>query len=255
MHSLKLEWLKVKNYRTFWILLGLYVIGLFSLNYIFYQFQLDLKKQLPLDLFPYGFPKVWQTIAWVSSWLLYFPGMLMILIITNEYTYKTHRQNIVDGMTRQQFIYGKIQVAVILAVITTLICIANAIIFGTMHGSKVTVEGTEYILYAFIQALSYIFFGMILAVLLRRGGLAMGIFFIYGLVFESLLGALMHNYVVKGSWNFFPLQTTDVLIPVPFGKEMFYKNTPEPYVLIICALVYITAYCFFSVRKFKTADL
>lgn len=255
MHLLKLEWLKVKNYRTFWILLGLYVIGLFSLNYIFYQFQLNVKKELPLELFPYAFPKIWQTIAWISSWLLYFPGMLMILIVSNEFTYKTHRQNIVDGLTRGQFIWAKIMVAVLLAILTTIICAINAVMFGKIHGSEFSFDGSIYMLYAFIQALSYIFFGMILAVLVRRGGLAMGLYFLYGLVFESLLGALMHNYVAKGSWNFFPLQTTDVLIPVPFGKEMFYKNTPEPYVLIICALAYIVMYCLFSVRRFKTADL
>lgn len=99
IHLLKLEWLKVKNYRAFWIFLALYIIGLFSINWIAYQFQGEIKKNnVPLDIFPYDFPAVYQTIAWVSSWLLYFPGMLMILVITNEYNYKTHRQNIIDGL-------------------------------------------------------------------------------------------------------------------------------------------------------------
>lgn len=246
LHLLKLEWMKVKNYRTFWIFIGLYVLGLFSINYIFYQFQLELKKELPLDLFPYAFPKIWQTIAWISSWLLYFPGMLMILVITNEHTYKTHRQNIVDGMTRQQFIYSKIQVAVALAIITTIICVINAIIFGRLHGSSPTWEGSRFIWYCFLQGLSYIFLAMIVAVLVRRGVLAMGIFFLYGLVFEQLLGLLMSEYVIKGSWYYFPLQTTDVLIPVPFANEVVYKGAPEANVLIICSVVYIALYCFLA---------
>lgn len=247
--------MKVKNYRTFWIFLGLYVLGLFSINYTAYQFQEDFKKELPLEFFPYAFPRLWQTIAWISSWLLYFPGMLMILIVTNEYTYKTHRQNIVDGLTRQQFIYGKILVALVLALITTLVCVINALIFGTIHGSTPTWDGSIYIFYCFIQGLSYIFLGMFIGVLVRRGGLAMGIFFLYGLVFEQLLGGLMHKYVVEGAWYYFPLQTTDVLIPVTFGDGVIYKNAPDNTVLLICALGYIALYAFFSVRRFQTADL
>lgn len=255
MHLLKLEWLKVKNYRTFWLFLGLYVLALFSINYSAYQFQLDLKKEFPLELFPYGFPKIWQTIAWTSSWLLYFPGMLMILIITNEFTYKTNRQNIVDGLTRQQFVYGKILVAIVLAVITTIICFLNAVIFGKLHGSEFSWRGSEYIFYCFVQGLCYIFFGMILGVLIRRGGLAMGIFFLYGIVFETLLGGLLNYSGYVEGWYFLPLQTTDTLIPVPFAKETVYKKAPSANTLIICAFAWIFLYCFFSVRKFKTADL
>ena len=62
LHLLKLEWLKVKNYRTFWIFMALYVVGLFGINYIAYQFQLELEKKAPLRIFPYDFPKIWQTI-------------------------------------------------------------------------------------------------------------------------------------------------------------------------------------------------
>ena len=118
LQLLKLEWLKVKNYRAFWIFLGLYIVGLFSINWIAYQFPGKVKKNnVPLNIFPYDFPAVYQTIAWVSSWLLYFPGILMILVITNEYNYKTHRQNIIDGLTRQQFVAAKILFGLAIAVL------------------------------------------------------------------------------------------------------------------------------------------
>ena len=37
LHLLKIEWLKLKNYRTFWILSILFLISLFGINYIPYQ--------------------------------------------------------------------------------------------------------------------------------------------------------------------------------------------------------------------------
>ena len=177
-YLLKLEWLKVKNYRAFWIFLALYVVGLFSINYIAYQFQGEIKKNnVPINIFPYDFPSVYQTITWVSSWLVYFPGMLMILVITNEYNYKTHRQNIIDGLTRQQFVVAKILFGVVISVITTICCLLIALYFGHDFSGSISFDGIKYIGFGFLQTLCYLFFAMILALLMRRSGLALAIFF------------------------------------------------------------------------------
>lgn len=258
LHLLKLEWLKVKNYKAFWIFLALYVIGLFSINYIAFQLQLEIKKNnVPLEVFPYGFPKAYQTIAWVSSWLLYFPGMLMILVISNEYSFKTHRQNIIDGLTRRQFITGKILFGVVLAIITTISCAIIAMGFGTASANKISFSGFENIGYCFIQSLCYIFLAMILAVLLRRSGLAMAIFFLYGLVFEQLIGTFLDSKVFDSHVVFYymPLEASDVLIPITFGKDIFYKDAPSTLTLLLFCCAYIFLYCFFSLRKFQTDDL
>ncbi len=258
LHLLKLEWLKVKNYRAFWIFLALYIIGLFSINWIAYQFQGNIKKNnVPVDIFPYDFPKVYQTIAWVSGWLLYFPGMLIILVITNEYNFKTHRQNIIDGLTRRQFIIAKILFGLVIALLTTLSCFLIALYFGGDFSGSISFDGIEYIGYSFIQTLCYLFFAMMLAVLMRRSGLAMAVFFLYGLVFEQLIGGLIdYKILTDGTVRFyFPLQASDVLVPVTFGKEFIYSHAPSQTTLLIVSLVYIIAWCFLSSKKFETDDL
>lgn len=258
MHLLKIEWLKVKYYKAFWIFLALYVVALFSINYIAYQFQIDLKKtNVPLDIFPYNYPRVYQTIAWVSSWLLYFPGMLMILIISNEYSFKTHRQNIIDGLTRRQFVVSKILVGLVICILTTIICFLISLYFGVSFSGNFSADGLEYIGYSFIQTACYLFFAMILAILFRRSGLAMAVFFLYGLVFEQLIGGIVDNKIIYSHsfWYYMPLQATDVLIPVTFGKDIFYKDAPSSLVLIIVACIYIALYCWLSLRKFQTDDL
>ncbi len=256
---LKLEWLKVKNYRAFWIFLALYIIALFSINYIAFQFQGEIKKNnVPVNIFPYDFPAVYQTIAWVSSWLLYFPGMLMILVITNEYNYKTHRQNIIDGLTRQQFVAAKILFGVLIALITTLSCFLIALYFGNDFSGTVSFDGIQYIGYGFIQSLCYLFFAMILALLMRRSGLAMAVFFLYGLVFEQLIGGVIDSKILNNRITtrfYFPLEASDVLIPITFGKDVIYKDAPSQTVLLIVCLVYISLFAFLSFRKFQTDDL
>src|SRR5215471_3806236 len=241
LHLLKLEWLKVKNYRAFWIFLGLYIIGLFSINWIAFQFQLEVKKSgAPVSIFPYDFPAVYQTIAWVSSWLLYFPGMLMILVITNEYNYKTHRQNIIDGVTRKQFVIAKILFGVAIALLTSISCFLIAIYFGNDYSGSVSFNGIEYIGYSFIQTLCYLFLAMILAVIMRRSGLAMAVFFLYGLVFEQLLGSLIDYKILNSGTTrfYFPLEASDVMIPITFGKELIYNGAPSQLILVITCVVY-----------------
>jgi ABC-2 type transport system permease protein len=257
VHLLKIEWLKVKNYKAFWIFLGLYAVGLFGINYVAYQLQDKIGKQLPVELFPYNFPRVYQSIAWISSWLLYFPGMLMILIISNEYTFKTHRQNIIDGYTRKQFIVSKILSAILLALLTTVFCFVIAVIFGVSFSSSFSFDGIEFIGYSFVQSLCYILFAMILAVLLRRSGLAMAVFFLYGLIFEQLIGGLIDKQVIN-SHNFFyymPLEASDVLVPITFGNKIFYPDAPSATVLLAVCAVYIFIYCFAALKKFENEDL
>ena len=92
---------------------------------------------------------------------------------------------------------------------------------------------------------------------MRRSGLAMAVFFLYGLVFEQLLGGLLdYKILTDGTLRFyFPLEASDVLIPVTFGSSIVYKNAPGPTTLIITCLIYITLFIFLSLRKFKTDDL
>jgi len=258
LHLLKLEWLKVKNYRAFWIFLALYIVGLFSINYIAFQLQGEIKKQnVPVNIFPYDFPAVYQTIAWVSSWLLYFPGMLIILVITNEYNFKTHRQNIIDGLTRQQFVVAKILFGLLIALLTTLSCFLIAVYFGSSYSNSFSLDGIEYIGYSSLQTLCYLFVAMILSILLRRSGLAMAVYFLYGLVFEQLIGGLIDAKILNDGTTryYFPLEASDVLLPVTFGSNIVYRNAPSQNVLIIVCIIYIALFIFLSLRKFQKDDL
>jgi hypothetical protein len=202
------------------------------------------------------FPTVWQTVAWMSSLLLYFPGILMIMLMTNEFTFKTHRQNIIDGLSRQQFIGVKILLIVILAVIIAVLNFLTALNFGLKSGKPFSTSGMEYIGYSFLQALTYMFFALLLAVLLRRSGLAIIIFILYGVVFEWLISATLTFNLKAAPYSYFlPLQTSDVLIPAPFGKQVFYPDMPAAGTLIAVITAYLFLYLFFTRKKFVADDL
>lgn len=260
LHLLKIEWLKVKNYKAFWVFCILYLASIFLVNYIGWTIQQRTFESAPVaeQVFgnSYSFPKVWQTVGWLSSWLLYFPGMIIIMLMTNEFNFKTHRQNVIDGLSRQQFIGVKIMLCILLAILITLLNIITAIVFGSITGGSFSTEGAEHMGYSFLQAVAYIFFALLLAVLFRRSGLAIIIFILYGLIFEWLITATMTFQLKWTPFSYFlPLQTSDVLIPFPFGKEVVYPNTPTVGILVAVLAAYIGLYLFFTRKKFVTDDL
>ncbi|HEV7332881.1 MAG TPA: ABC transporter permease [Flavisolibacter sp.] len=260
LHLLKIEWLKIKNYRAFWVFTILYLASIFLVNYIFWNIQQQTFERNPgaEQIFgnPFAFPKVWQTVGWTSSWLLYFPGMLMIMLMTNEFNFKTHRQNIIDGLSRHQFITVKMVMILLLAVVITLINFATGLTFGSITNSAFSTTGMEYLAYIFLQSIAYIFFALLLAVLFRRSGLAIIVFILFGLIFEWLITAIFTFQLNMAPYAYFlPLQTSDVLIPFPFGKEVIYKNAPSALSLVIAIILYISAYLYFTRKKFVTDDL
>ena len=82
---LRIEWMKLKHYRTFWILSALYLISIVGLNFIVFYVQQRIfeEKQskglaeLVIGNRPYSFPTVWQMTSYVSGFLLFLPGLLI----------------------------------------------------------------------------------------------------------------------------------------------------------------------------------
>ena len=260
-HLLKIEWLKVKNYKAFWIFSILYSFAILGINYTgFYVNELAAQNMPASEILlgtPYAFPKVWQTVGFMSSWLLYFPGILFIMLLTNEFNFKTHRQNIIDGWTRKEFVTVKFIFAILFSLVATFFNFLVALLFGMITtGSHFSFAGVENIGYIFIQTVAYITFAMFLAVLLRRSGAAIAVFFLYGLIFEYLITTLLNFKMNLTPFGYFlPLQVTDVMLPIPFGNQIIYKGAPDLWILVLASVVYICAYYFFALKKFTEEDL
>ncbi|HET9276567.1 MAG TPA: ABC transporter permease [Flavitalea sp.] len=264
LHLLKIEWLKLKNYRTFWILSALYLISIYGLNYIVYRIQESIYNakvakgmaEMVIGSRPYSFPLVWQMTSYVSTFLLFLPGLLLIISITNEYSYKTHRQNIIDGWSRKDFISVKLVLAVIIAFISTLMVLFTAVGFGLSSGSDFDIENIHYLGYFFIQTLSYSMVALLFSILFKRGALAIGVFFLYSLVLENLIAKPLSHYF-NNAGLFLPLESTDALIPLPvFQNVQRQISEPPNYTLFLfVALIYLGIYTFLAIKKFESDDL
>lgn len=266
MHLLKIEWLKIKGYKTFWILSTLFLVSIAGVNYFVYNIKQGISAGNSAAVnsmlgSPFSFPNVWHTVTYFSSFLLFIPGLMIITSITNEYTYKTHRQNVIDGWSRSQFIHVKIVLVLIITILSTIFVFLTALLYGFIAGGGFSFDKIEFIGYYFIQALSYSMLALLMSVLIKRSGLSIGLFFLYAFIIENFVGAIINHVggnmqAVNGLGDYLPLNTTDNLIPFPFLRNIVKFGTqPSIYILFVLSAVYLLLYYFFAVRRFKTQDL
>ena len=264
--TLRTEWLKLKYYRTFWILLSVSVICIPAFNYVIYDFTDNSFPKINGQSLlgnPFSFPNVWSTVPYNAGVLVFIPAILVITLLTNEYTFRTHRQNIIDGWSRSRFIFIKLSEVLILTIFITAIVTITCLYFGFLTAKgKLPETGwpqTRFILFYFIETLDYLLIAAIFALLIRRAGLAMGIFFLYMIV-EQFVVSIGRNKYKKDWVDYLPEEVSDRLIPQPFARKIIspgYQELWEKHVplYLSIAVLYIILYVIVITWRFRKSDL
>ena len=270
---LKIEWLKLKNYTVFKLLSIFFIAGIVLTNYIVYVVNKNMLHRSSAGVMlgsfnPYNFETTWQTTSYATGCMLLLPAMLIIILITNEYTYKTHRQNIIDGWSRSEFINVKLVLALLIAIATTIVVFLTALGFGLLSGTDFSFYGFSHIGFFLLKAVSYNMFAVLIAVLLKRTGFAIGLYFIY-LVLENLLSAFL-DYVsnsLKDAYgttlgslgDYLPLSSSDGLLTFPDNplKSIAKTALPAEFVYIIAAFAvgWLALFIWWSRKRFIRSDL
>lgn len=270
---LKTEWLKIKTYTGFILLASFFTVGVVVSNYIVYIFKknvLDKVKasELLFSGSPFDYDMVWQTVSYYSGFFLMLPALLLVILMSNEFSYKTHRQNIIDGWSRMQFLNVKLATAFIFAAASTLVVIITALIFGAASGSPFSLNGFQNIGYFMLKALTYNLVAILISLLTRKSGVAIALFFIYT-IFENGVSMLLFflavqlkkdNHIDLGNLgNYLPMNASDGLITSPFEQfsGMARNIIPEDknQLVLALALLYIVLFYLWSKRKMMRSDL
>lgn len=273
---LKIEWLKLKNYTAFKVLAIFFALGVVAVNYVIYLINREVveevAKQAPvagvITLAPYSFDMTWHTTSYAAGCILILPAMLLAILITNEYGYKTHRQNIIDGLTRQQFIGVKLMLALIFALAATVLVFLTALLFGSFSGTSFSFNRIENVGYFFLKALTYNLFAVLISVLVKRTGFAIGVLFIYmggeNFASQALWAFSIYlkqnkNTDVSNLGDYLPLNAADGLLEFPENTIKTLSKSVQPqdiyWLVFALAIGYIALFLWWSRRKFIKADL
>ncbi|MFI5187344.1 MAG: ABC transporter permease, partial [Chitinophagales bacterium] len=185
INLLKTEWLKIKKYPAFWGIIGVTALSYPGINYIFhsiYENMLHRNNQTAkitkaLIGNPFSFPEAWHTVAYFSSFFVFIPAVVVIMLVTNEYSYKTHRQNVIDGWSRSQFMMAKlIDVLLVSLLITVLYIIVSVIIGFTNSTGTVDAWSLSYYTALFaLQTVSQLSIAFLIGFLVKRAFIALGV--------------------------------------------------------------------------------
>lgn len=262
LNLFKIEWIKIKSYRTFWVLflgfLILYPIAFyFSASKYMEASNLSLQENALRSLLdvPFLFPKVWQSASWFGGMFFILIGMLFILLITNEVQYKTHRQNIIDGWSRMDFLKAKFSLMLFFVIVATVLVFLCGLLVGLAYSSGADIFSHVYFVgYFALMAIIYLMVAYMVAIFIKRTGLSIIIYFAIVCIVDNILWLVLTLKDSQAGY-FMPLEVADSLITNPFKPAIMERRTVADYTLIAAAVVYISVYAYAIINYFRKADL
>lgn len=265
---LRTEWLKVKSYKPFWVLFVLYPVCLGGVVAVSVWGQKKVQQaagasgaaEAVSDYLPFAFPTAWQSVAYIASWLHFIPAVLLILNVTNEFAFRSHRQNLLEGWSRGQFLMAKVLLTLGLTLYCTALTLVLAVIAGAVSGTAPSLEGVHHLGLLLLQSSVYGIFALFLALWIRRAALAVAGFLMYTMILENIFGFFL-NLNWPGVGGYLPLEAASSLVAVPFVKEHApdvakeFLAGPSQTALVATASVYLVLFVGVLWWRFRREDL
>jgi ABC-2 type transport system permease protein len=176
----------------------------------------------------YQFPNIWEFFPWVASWFNLLLAILVIVMTGNEYTFRTFRQHVIDGLSRFDLLTGKGFLILAIAVYSMLMVLIFALLFGFIFTRDLTmamfVQKTYILLVYFVQAVAYMSAGFLLVILFRNTALAIVLFILYRLIIEPVF----RLFFPPETRLYFPMKVISNLTPMPEFLSISSGNQQDP---------------------------
>ncbi|AIZ63857.1 hypothetical protein PK28_09425 [Hymenobacter sp. DG25B] len=247
---------KILPYRTVWLILLLFALLLTGFVAMSGGTVINGK---PIGNSLYAFPELWSRLSYVASYFNLLLGILLIILITDEFQFRTFRQQVIDGLSRAELVQAKLGVAGVLVLYASLVVVSVGLYFGLTRGPQpapgaITADVGAVGLYA-VQALGYLSLAALLAFLVRKSGPAIISFLVYMWIAEPLVRWQLPDALDR----YFPAKLLGSLTPTP-GQELLNTVTGPtgaltPTQALPFALAYIALFWGLSYLLLRTRDL
>ena len=248
-------------------ILPFFVILLSSIKFnVFGFFTIELGE---LGIF--NFPIIWHLTTFFASQFKFFFAIVVVSMIGNEYSNKTIKQNLIDGLSKKEFILSKFYTIVFFSLVSTVIIFLISLLIGLYYSSynefNIIIRETEFLLAYFLKLVGFFSFCLFLGMLAKRSAFALAFLFIDFIIEGIILGLItwQANFqIAEKVQNFFPLKSMYNLIKQPFQRiamtkfpdkgELAYDYAVHWYEIVI-VLVWTAIFIFLSYRLLKKRDL
>ena len=231
-----IEFDKLRTNRSSRILIGAYFVLLTSIALIAaIKFDIGPIKFHLAEQGIFNFPYVWHFNAFIGAWFKIFLAVVIVSMTANEYSNKTIKQNLIDGLSKREFLHSKWIMIFAFAGISTLFIFVVSLILGLMYSNYtelgIIFSDFEYLLAYFLKLVAFFGFCLFLGTVIKRSAFALGFLGVWQM-FEGICYGLLKWK--SPSWidadqvfRLFPLNAMSNLVPEPFTRLSAVRNLAE----------------------------
>lgn len=230
---LQIEFIKLWNNRASKILVISYFILLTFISLIAaIKFDIGPIKFHLAEMGIFDFPYIWHFNAFIAAFFKLFLAVVIVSMMANEYSNKTIKQNLIDGLSKWEFIYSKFLTVLALSAVSTVFLFIISLLLGLGYSSydeiSIIFSGLEFILGYFVKLLGFFSFCLFLGILVKRSAFALGFLILWAIIEQLIFGLIGWKIT---SWDialkikaFFPLEAMQNLVDEPFSRLSAVKN-------------------------------
>ncbi|WKL50235.1 ABC transporter permease subunit [Flavobacterium pectinovorum] len=240
------------------------------------KFDFGVVKIHVAEMGIFNFPFIWHFNTYIAAWLKLFLAIVIVSMMANEYSYGTLKQNLIDGLSKKEFILSKFLTVVLFALCSTIFVFVMSLILGFSFSSYTEFDiifmDLDYLLAFFVKLTGFFSFCLFLGIFVKRSAFALG-FLLVWLFVESIIKGLLVFQVFPNSntgdyiMQFLPLEAMSNLIVEPFtrlsviktiGNQIGVENTKDydvHYLSILIVMIWTYLFVYFSYRILKNRDL
>lgn len=254
---------KLIHYPTFWILLVLHLVlanlVILGMENFLSSIEINGSTLSKADLSKFGiftFPDIWHNITYVTGYFKFILALIIIIDVCNDFSYRTIRQHIIDGLSYREYLGTKFLLMLWLALVSTVFLTLTGMYLGYNHSvdssNALVLEKIGFIGGYFIEILTYLSLALLIGLVVKRSGLSIGLLVLYTWIIEPLITFFLPDNLQK----FLPLENLDNMIQVPFKDFLGapVQENIQPLVLLI-AIFYIFLFNFLAYLNIRYKDL
>lgn len=175
----------------------------------------------------FNFPYIWHFNTYIAATLKLFLAIVIVSMMSNEYSNRTIKQNLIDGLSKKEFILSKFLTVVSFALLSTIFLFIVSLILGLSFSDYTEISiiftDLEYLLAYFIKLTGFFTFCMFLGILVKRSAFALGFLFIWWILESIARGIMEYRFfrdssIAENIAQFFPLESMSLLVREPFSR-------------------------------------
>ncbi|AGC77791.1 ABC-type transport system involved in multi-copper enzyme maturation permease subunit [Nonlabens dokdonensis] len=230
------------------------------------------------DLGIFNFPLIWHISTYFTSFLKIFIAIVIVSLTANEYSNRTLKQNLIDGLSKKELILSKFYLATSLAILTTVVVFVASLILGLIYSDfnepGIIFSQMGYLGAFFLAHLVFFCFCLFAGILVKRSAFALGFVFVW-YIFEGILNliargidAFYDTTIYEWLLHILPLNAMSNLIKQPFTKIELVQSTMKQLPMdgiqfgydiewldVVSVCIWSSLFIYWSYRLLKSRDL